>query len=70
MKINKKSVDITAFSLLLCFIMGAVTLLHAQEKSASCIFQKQPADFVQEEIDELYECIKDDLYAVFPACQL
>ena len=36
------------------------TTIHAQD--AACSFPKAPDDFEQEEIDKLYECIKEKLY--------
>lgn len=36
------------------------TTIHAQD--AACTFPKAPDDFEQEEIDKLYECIKEKLY--------
>ena len=60
MKTLLKSTTLLAASLAigLSAWVATPTTIHAQD--AACTFPKAPDDFEQEEIDKLYECIKEN----------
>lgn len=65
MKTLLKSTALLATGLVIGLSTWVATPIQAQDQDAACTFQKAPDDFEQAEIDKLYECIKEDLYASY-----
>ena len=61
MKTLLKSTALLTASLAIGFGTWVSAPVHVQAQDA-CTFNKAPDDFEQDEIDKLYECIKENLY--------